>query len=221
MKTLKQILSLGLVIALCVCLLPANAHAAGKNVTASMKKDKNLQELIDGIAICTTSMLCERAGTKQSKKTVKEPLKGYNALSIAANVAHQNHENYFTKKDIHKWTYDLFGIKPNIKSIPSYPSYETKKRIWISKSIETSASHKPYQYCGGDWGIYKPLYTIKKIVKVKKNVYDVTITNKLGSRETPEVKNVGTTYMRVKKNSKSAYKYKITSLKHKGNGIGY
>lgn len=221
MKKLKQVLNLSLVIALCVCLLPVNAHAAGKNVTASMKKDKNLQELVGSIAICTTSMLCEQAGTKQSKKTVKETLKGYNALSIAANVAHQNRENYFTKKDIHKWTYDLFGIKPNVKSIPSYPSYETKKRIWISKSIKNSTSHKPYQYCGGDWGSYKPLYAIKKIVKVRKNVYDITIINKLESRETPEVKNLGTTYMRVKKNSKSAYKYKITRLKHKGNGIGY
>ena len=190
MKQLKQILSLGLVIALCICLLPADAHAAGKNVTSSMKKDKKLKELTACIATCTTSMLCERAGTKKSKTTVKEALKGYNALSIAANVAHQNKENYFTKKEIHKWTYDLFGIKPDVKSIPGYPSYETKKRIWISKNMETSFSSKPYQYCGGDWGIYKPLYSIKKIVKVKKSVYDLTIINKLGSRENSEVNNV-------------------------------
>lgn len=67
-----------------------------------------------------------------------------------------------------------------MKSIPSYKSAVASRKKMLGKSIYPAK--KPYQYCGGDWGEGRPLYTIKKIMKVGKNTYDVTVTNKFGVR---------------------------------------
>lgn len=211
MKHIKRILSLVLVFAICV--IPMNAEAAGKNVTSSMKKNKFIKKIVRDVCSYTTSELC----SARSTKTKKESLKGYNALSIAAFIGYENGQYDYTTKEIQKITNNLFGIKPKTSSIPSIDS---SKRRWISKSSE-NITDKPYMYSGGDWGNHEPKYTIKKIIKVKKGVYDITVTNKLNFLEEGKVKNVGTTYMRIKKYSKSSYKYKITKLKYKGNGTGF
>lgn len=211
MKHIKRILSLVLVFAICV--IPMNAEATGKNVTSSMKKSKSVKKIVRDICAYTTCELCERRGTK----TKKESLKGYNALSIAAFIGYQNGQYEYTTEEIQKITNNLFGIKPKTSSIPSIDS---SKRRWISKSSE-NITDKPYMYSGGDWGCYQPKYTIKKIIKIKKSVYDITVTNKLHIMDEGKTRTVGTTYMRIKKYSKSPYKYKVTKLKYKGNGSGY
>lgn len=211
MKHNKKILSFILVFA--ICILPMNTEAAGKDVTSSIKKDKAVKKIVRDICAYTTSELCSARGTK----TKKESLKGYNALSIAAFIGYQHGQFDYTSKEIQKITNNLFGIKPKTSSIPSIDSAKTR---WIAKSSE-SRTNKPYMYSGGDWGNHEPKYTIKRIIKVKKGVYDITVTNKLNFLEKGKVKNVGTTYIRIKKYSKSSYKYKITNLKYKGNGTGF
>lgn len=204
---------LTLILAFAICTTPVNVSAAGKNVTSSMKKDKSVKKIVRDICSYTTSELC----SARSTKTKKESLKGYNALSIAAFIEYQKGRYDYTSKEIQKATNNLFGVKPNTSSIPSLKS---SKRRWISKGSK-SITDKPYMYSGGDWGDHEPKYTVKKIIKVKKGVYDITITNKLKFLEENKVKNVGTTYMRIKKYSKSSYKYKVTKLKYKGNGTGF
>ncbi len=211
MKYFKKFLSFILISA--ICIMPMNAEAAGKNVTSSMKKDKAIKKIVRDICSYTTCELCEARSTK----TKKVSLKGYNALSIAAFVEYQNGRVSYTSKEIQKATNNLFGIKPKTNSIPSIDS---PKRRWISKSTGFRAD-KPYMYSGGDWGAHQPSYTIKKVVKVKKGVYDITVTNKLKILDEGKTRTVGTTYMRIKKYSKSSYKYKITKIKLKGNGSGY
>lgn len=211
MKHIKKILSFLLVFA--ICIIPINAKAAGKNVTSSMKKDKAVKKIVRDICAYTTCELCERRNTKAKN----ESLKGYNALSIASFVGYQHGQYDYTSKEIQKITNNLFGIKPKTSSIPSVDS---AKRRWIAKSSE-SRTDKPYMYSGGDWGNHEPKYIIQKIIKVKKGVYDITVINKLNFLEEGKVKNVGTTYMRIKTYSKSSYKYKITKLKYKGNGTGF
>ena len=211
MKCIKRIIALVIVFALCV--IPMNAEAAGKNVTSSMKKNKSVKKLVRDICAYTTCELCERKNTK----TKKENLKGYNALSIAAFIGYQNGQYDYTSKEIQKITNNLFGIKPKTSSIRSINSSRTR---WISKSLK-SVTDKPYMYSGGDWGVNQPKYTINKIVKVKKGVYDITVTNKLHIMDEGITRKVGTTYMRIKTYSKSSYKYKVIKLKYKGNGLGY
>lgn len=207
MKRFKKVLALLLILTLCAA--PMETQAAKKNVTASMKKNKYVRKIAKNISLYTNA---EMQGRDSGKKK-KEKISGYNALSIAGFVGYQNGKYQFTKKEIQRITYNLFGKKPKTSSIPSI---ESKKRKWIAKTPSSwSNVNKPYVYAGGDWGTYKPLYSISKVVKVKKNVYDVTIINKSGSWENDEVKVLGKTYIRIKKNSKSSYKYKITSLKYK------
>lgn len=211
MKHIKKLLSIILVFA--ICITPINAEATGKNVTSSMKKNKAVKKIVRDICTYTTCELCERRSTK----TKKESLKGYNALSIAGFIGYQHGQYDYTSKEIQKITNNLFGIKPKTSSIPSLKS---SKKKWISKS-SCSITKKPYMYSGGDWGCYQPKYAIKKIVKVKKDTYDITVANKLHIMDEGKTRNVGTTYMRIKKYSKSSYKYKVTKLKYKGNGSGY
>lgn len=211
MKCIKRIISLILVFA--ICTMPVNAEAAGKNVTSSMKKNKSVKKIVRDVCSYTTCELCERRSTK----TKKESIKGYNSLSIAAFIGYQNGQYNYTTEEIQNITNNLFGMKPKTSSIPSIDS---PKRRWISKSSE-SMTDKPYMYSGGDWGCHQPKYTIKKVVKIKKGVYDITVTNKLHIMDEGKTRTVGTTYMRIKKYSKSSYKYKVTKLKYKGNGSGY
>lgn len=209
MKCFKRILSLVLVITLCA--IPMNANATEKNVTSSMKKNKFVKKLVRDICSSTTCELLET----QSTKTKKVKLKGYNALSVAAFIEYQHGRYSYTSKEIQKATNNLFGIKPKTNSIPSINSPKVR---WIAKSDGSGSTNKPYIYSGGDWGWTRPLYTIKKIVKVKKGVYDITITNKVHVLDEDKPKKVGTTYMRIKKYSKSSYKYKVTNLKYSKKG---
>lgn len=221
MKHLKKILIM--VLALAICVTPVDIYAAGKNVTSSMKQDKNLRKISRDIALYTSAELCNA----RSKRIITERLNGYNALSIAGYLGvqsypyrsasySQKHINGYTKKDIQKITYDLFGNKPKTNTIPLMTS---SKKKWIAKS--TYPSSKPYQYSGGSWGNYVPSYSIKRIVRIKKNVYDITITNGLGLYMSKTKRTVGTTYIRIKKNPRSIYGYNITRLRYKGNGQGF
>lgn len=212
MKRLKRILSIILMLTLLVLVVPLNTQAARKNVTVSMKKNKYIKKISRDMASYTSSKLINRS----SKKTKKEKLKGYNALSIAGYLGYQHGKDFFTAKEIQKRTYNLFGIRPNTSSIPEWSS--SKAKYIVKNSSEHS--NKPYEYFGGDWSMMVPKYSIVKVVKIKKNVYDVTIHNKIGyiSDETgkiEEVEKIGTTGIQIKKNPKSSYKYKVTRLRYK------
>ncbi|HCT90226.1 MAG TPA: hypothetical protein DF613_02405 [Lachnospiraceae bacterium] len=200
----QKILAALLALSLSLCFLPADSHAAAKDVTASMKKDKNLKKIVKLIAPYAT-------GQVREKKKETETFQGYQALSAAANVSYSNGlGSSFTKKEIQKLTYDLFGIKPGTKSIPAFKS---SRRKWIAKTPYSSG--KPYVYSGGDWGARKPRYKIQKIQKVKTNVYDVTIINQICyADENGRIEKIGKTCIRLKKNKKSSYRYTITRLKY-------
>ena len=118
-------------------------------------------------------------------------------------------------------TYNLFGKKADLSKIPGEPVYNKSEgyKYWVYYDKR----ERKYYYCGGDWGDYIPSTKIKKIVKIKKDVYDITFTNKLCclDYENNRTENMGTTMIRVKANSKSSYKYVIIKLKYKGTGMGY
>lgn len=213
MKRIRKALMMILVLVLCVCPL-MNVEAAGKNVTASMKKNKYVKKISKDMASYTSSKLI----SGYPKKTKKEKLKGYNALSIAGYVGYQHGKSFFSKKEIQKRTYNLFGIKPKTSTVPTM--YSSKAKHLVKRDSDYSS--KPYEYFGGDWSSMVPKYSIKKVVKVKKNVYDVTIHNKVGyisdiTGKIESVEKIGTTVIRIKKNPKSSYKYKVTRMRYKTN----
>ena len=206
-KLLTSIILITFVVILNVFVQPV-AKAADNDI----KQDKYLRKLISDISYYTS---CEMASSMKLK-TKTEKLKGYNALSISAVVGYCNDMYSFSKNDIQKISYDLFGIKPNISVIPESDSPKVK---YIVKNNDDN--YKEFQYSGGEFGMSSPKTKIVKISKVKKNIYDVKIINKIaiysddGSIITG-VKKVGTTNIRIKKNSKSVYKYNIIKLKYKG-----
>lgn len=207
MKSLKKGMLLALLLAVLVGTL--NVQAAGKDVTKSMAKNSGVKKIARDIAKYTT---VEMGG---STKKVTVNMKNSNLFSMAAYVgANSYHKRMFTKAEIHKLTYNLFGKKPSVSAIPKF---KAKGRRWIARRYQ-SWQKKPYVYTGGDWGDYYPGYKITKVVKVKSDVYDVTITNKLGSYETKKMQTTGTTTVRIKKNAKSSYGFVITKLQYKGNG---
>ncbi|MDO4320918.1 MAG: hypothetical protein Q4C61_00190 [Lachnospiraceae bacterium] len=206
-KGLKKGLLLALLLAVMAGTL--NVQAAGKDVTKSMSKNSGLKKIVRDITKYTT---VEMAG---STKKVTVSMKNSNLFSMAGYVgANSYHKTGFTKAEIQKLTYNLFGKKPSVSVIPKF---RAKGQRWIARRYQ-SWQKKPYVYTGGDWGTYYPVYKITRIVKVKTNVYDVTVTNKLGSYETKTTRAAGTTTIRIKKNTKSSYGFVITKLTYKGNG---
>lgn len=146
----------------------------------------------------------------------KEVLKGYNALTIASIVAYQYEKTEFTTKEIQAWTYKLFGIRPDTSCIPDSESPKCK---YIGKRFKDEKyTKKPFCYRGGDWSEEHPGYKIKKIMKVKKNVYDVVIINMCGLEgdkgQIEQYHAVGKSYIRIVKNRKSSYKYNVKSYKY-------
>lgn len=210
MDRLRRILSIILILTLLAP--PPSAQAAGENVTASMKMNKYVKKISKDMASYTSSKLINRS----SRKTKKEKLKGYNALSIAGYLGYQHGKNFFSAEEIQERTYNLFGIRPNTSSIPKWPSSKVKYIIENSSDY----SSKPYKYYGGDWSMMVPKYSIARVIKRRKNVYDVTIYNKIGyisdvTGKIEEVEKIGTTVIRIKKNPKSSYRYKVTRLRYK------
>ena len=178
-----------------------------KNVTKKLKNDKYIKKISKDMALYVDA---------QEHATRKEVLKGYNALSIAAIVAYQHGKYQFTAKEIQAWTYKLVGIKPDTSCIPDSDSPKCR---YIGKRYEDEEfEKKPFCYRGGDWGETYPGYKIKKVLKVKKSVYDVEIINLYGeygaNGKGTNFESVGKTTIRIVKNSKSSYKYKVKILKY-------
>ena len=167
------------------------------------------QKLAEDISYYTDVELCEAASTESV--TVK--LNAFNMFSIAGYVAANTGLGYqWTGAEIQEVTYNLFGKKPSVSSIPAYHS---EKAGWIWKSPDG----KGFQYAGGDWGGMGPGYKISKVRKIRKNVYEISIVNLL--KDENSSKRIGTSTLRVKKNEKSSYGYIVTALSYKGNGQGY
>lgn len=160
MKKVKQIIIIAMVLLLCFGTMPV--QAAGKNVTASMKRDRDLNALVRDVNAYTT---CELF-SNHPKRWKKERVNGYNALSIAGFVGFCHGKAFFSKKEIHKITYDLFGKKPNVKSIPDYSN---PRRKFLAKN-ERNPLDGAYIYGGGDWGDDIPKYKIKKITRIRKGI---------------------------------------------------
>lgn len=200
----------------CVLFLvpPCTVQAANENVTSTMKNKANVRELSGAIANYTT--MCMAESTSAKKISVK--LNARTMLSLAAYVAYRTDSEYqYTKKEIQTYAYDLFGKKPGVSKLPL--DTITSTGLCIAKS--TQPNTKPYRYTGGDWGEYKPSYSIKKVMKVGKNLYDVTIANRLGNYSSSKTKKMGTTVIRIKRNKKSSYGFVIKKLSYKGNTRTY
>lgn len=202
--------------ALTICLCPMQIQAANKDVTKKMKKDKNFCRIIKDITNYSCGM-----GTDGK---VKEKLEGYNALSIAGYVGYQKGQSFFMKDEIQKISYDLFGIRPDTKSIPTT---ESGKARFVAQTENRGvdrilAEGKPFKYSGGDWGVNVPKNKIMKVIKVNKTTYKVTVKNRMKQWDRKmKPYTTGITKLRIKKNVQSSYRYIITKLVYKGNGKAY
>lgn len=194
-------------------LVPFAVQAKDTDVTKKLSSDARVKKLTRLVAYYTDA---EVLGRKKGK-VIKEKMDDANLLSMSAYMGYSDRKGYqWTKKEIQKIAYNLFGKKPNVSKIPSFKS---PKRKWISKR-HSSWQKKPYIYAGGDWGTYKPGYKNLKIIKKSSSVYEIRFTNVMGSYENSRAsKNIGETTFRLKKTSKSSYGYIITKIQYKGYGL--
>ena len=114
--------------------------------------------------------------------------------------------SFDSEKQVHNLCYKYFG-KTGYKDV-------TDSKYFCSQDGKIIVN-------GGDWGASWPECKITKKEKVKSGVYDVYITNYLRSEPEilepgePEVKKVGESVVRIKKNKKSSFGYVVIGIKYK------
>ena len=179
-----------------------------KDVTYSIKKDNNLNKVINRL---NSYCVAESANKPQTKNT-EIKLSNKNMISIASYVRYNfNNDETFTKNELVNTVKLLFG-----KSITNI-----ELGNWIRKAVSYDYTSDPYVYAGGDWGNYCAKYNILKIIETSNNVYKITIDGNMYCYETGKMKKICTVNLYIKKSSQSSYGYIVTKCNYKGTGVGY
>ena len=210
MKRRRMMLLVAILFALVAFpVLTLQTEAVSKDVTRQMASDKNLKQICKMMAAYTTAMnISDKASADQTTLSMNDADK----LSIAAFVRYYYKDDFgYTKKELKAESKALFGKGAATGMI---------KKEGTSDLLVCTANKKyvaePFMYCGGEFGDSIPKYKIKKVTRLKKNVYQVIIQNKLGIYGKKGSSNVGTTVLKVKKTKASGYGYIIKGITYSG-----
>lgn len=186
----------------------APVHAAAADVTGKMSGDRNLKQISEMFAAYTTAM--NLSGSVSDGQT-DISLEDANRLSIGAFVRYNYKDDYgFTAKELKKETRDLFGKAVNANILKR----QGQANMLVCAAGDDFTSD-PYMYCGGDFSDCIPAYKIKKVVRLKKNLYRVEIQNRMRIYGEKGSEDMGTTILKVKKDKDSAYGYIVKDVIYK------
>lgn len=190
-------------------ILAIHTEAASKDVTKQMASDKDLKQICKMMAAYTTAMnISEKASAEERTLSLNDAEK----LSIVAFVRYNYKDDFgYTKKELKAESKALFGKGATTNIIKD----EGKADLLVCNADKKYAA-EPFMYCGGEFGDSIPKYKIKKITKIKKNLYQIEIDNKLGIYGEKETYNAGNTILTVKKTKTSTYGYIVKGITYKG-----
>lgn len=192
---------------LLVSVVPVHA-AAATNVTKKMSGDSDLKQVSKMFAAYTTAM---NLSGSVSGGQIDVPLNDANQLSISAFVRYNYKDDFgFTAGELKKETKNLFGKVVNANVLKK----TTQADLLVCTSSDQFVS-EPYMYCGGDFSDCIPKYKIKKIVQLKKNLYQVEIQNKMGIYGEKGSEDMGSTILKVKKDKSSEYGYVVKDIMYR------
>ncbi|MGN1014565.1 MAG: hypothetical protein ACI4PM_04310 [Butyricicoccus sp.] len=209
-KRKSRILTVLLLALLTIPMFATTNAFAATDVTSSMQSNANIKRMVKYV----NNYMVSSIGTSSKKSSTKTLTL---SKRVKWNITAQVRANYisssgtWTKSQVTKTYTNLFGGTADTSVIPTYSKPSSKWRIARNGST--------YCYMYGDWGSYRPLYKITKVVRVKSGTYDVTFSNRIDCLEDddPSYK-IGTTTMRLTRSSKSSYNYTISSIKYSCTG---
>ena len=192
---------------------------AAKDVTSKLKNDKGIKWLTKNLTYYGV-IEHERGNITNKKKTVK--MDATNKYSIAAILAANKYNKYdyndyknHKYKDNSLWMPKLNTGYANNLYKKLYGSDVNFTKVKSKSGYILRSGNKCYVACG-DFGAVLPKYSIKKITKNKKGIYNITAKVKL-KYDDPDwntTLTVGTMWITVKKDKKAAYGYKVKKLSY-------
>ena len=203
----RRLMALLTALVLMVSVAPVHA-AAATNVTKKMSGDSDLKQISKMFAAYTTAM---NLSGNVSEKQIKVPLDDANQLSISAFVRYNYKDDFgYTAGELKKETKNLFGraAKANVLKKADHNS------LLVCES-EGQFVNDPYVYCGGDFSDCIPKYKIKKVVQIKKNMYQIEIQNKMSIYGEKGSEDMGRTILKVQKDKTSEYGYIVKDVMYR------
>lgn len=189
--------------------LTLQTQAASRDVTDRMSSDKDLKQICKMMAAYTTAMnISDKATADQTILSLNDA----DRLSIAAFVRYNYKDDYaYTKNELKAESKALFG-----KGAATGIIKKSGKTDLLVCAADKKYVAEPYMYCGGEFGDSMPKYNIKKVTRIKKDVYKVVVNNRLGIYGEKGSENTGTTVLKVKKTKASRYGYIVKSVTYSG-----
>ena len=188
--------------------LTIQTEAASKDVTKQMSSNKDLKQVCKMMAAYTTAM---NISDKASEQETKLAMSDADKLSIAAFVRYNYKDDFgYTKKELKAESKALFGKAAGTGMIKN-----AKNADLLVCAADKKYVAEPFMYCGGEFGDCIPKYKIKKVIRIKKNVYQVEIENRLGVYGEKGSVKAGTTTLKVKKAKTSGYGYNVKGIKYR------
>ncbi len=199
-------------------------HAKSANVTAAIKKDSQVTELIKQVNNYTSaiefSYIASNRKNYPYKKTKSLKLDNRVKLNMTAiAIYHADTGKPWSAAKVKKAYTNLFGGKAALGKIPSsYAKWEQSVSAVdnnYSKSWLLYKKNGKYVYFGGQFGPFSKSFKITKALRVKKNRVDVTFKSYLKYFEDPKPEEQGVVTVQLEKSGKSKYGYIIKGIKIK------